>query len=96
MAKRGRPKGSTNKKKSISKIKTIKKSPSRGDSDQKFSFDLPTIEYLAALQYYIRAIIQEKMLSITTDPMMMSVDLARKVVKELGLEKYEGFLNEKQ
>ena len=60
---------------------------------QKFSFDLPVIEYLQSLQYVVRSMIEEKMKEITNDPICMNLETARKAVKELGLEKYEGFID---
>ncbi|MCK9458181.1 MAG: hypothetical protein M0R80_00700 [Proteobacteria bacterium] len=69
------------KKKEVSHLPTM--------APQKFSFDTDTIVYLAALQYSVREAIQQRMLETADNPICMPVSLARKVVKEFGLQKYE-------
>ena len=56
---------------------------------QKFSFDTDTIVYLAALQYSIRDAIQKRMVEITDNPICIPTSVAKKVVREFGLQKYE-------
>ena len=56
---------------------------------QKYSFDPETIIYLSAMDHTLMDAIKTRMVEVSSDPKCIPVSVARKVVKEFGLSKYE-------
>jgi len=73
----------------MKKKKIVEKSFSA--EPQKFSFDTEAVIYLAAIQHSIRLAIEERMVEIVGNSHCIPVSVAKKVVKEFDLQKYDTF-----
>ena len=82
MAKRGRPRGSKNKKNTMAIVK------SNIEETRPYSFDLLSIRLLSAVEYIVRKAIEDKAVELAENKQCIPPNIIESAIIKLKLEQY--------